>query len=61
MRNTRGVSIGTNCAPLLADIFLYSYEDEFIQTLVKSGKGHLEKSFNFNYIFIDDVFFAKQP
>ena len=27
-----GIPIGTNCAPLLADIFLYSYEVEFIQS-----------------------------
>ena len=25
-----GIPMGTNCAPLLADIFLYSYEAEFI-------------------------------
>ena len=25
-----GIPMGTNCAPLLADIFLYSYELEFI-------------------------------
>ena len=25
-----GIPMGTNCAPLLADIFLYSYETEFI-------------------------------
>ena len=24
-----GIPMGTNCAPLLADIFLYSYEAEF--------------------------------
>ena len=33
-----GIPMGTNCAPLLADLFLYSYEAEFIQTLIKSGK-----------------------
>ena len=34
-----GIPMGTNCAPLLADLFLYSYasEAEFIQTLIKSG------------------------
>ena len=53
--------MGTNCAPLLADIFLYSYEAEIIQTLIKSGKRHLVKSFNFTYRYIDDVFFAEQP
>ena len=51
-----GIPMGTNCAPLLADIFLYSYEAEFIQTLIRSGKRHLAKSFNFTYRYIDDVF-----
>ena len=54
-RIDRGIPMGTNCAPLLADIFLYSYEAEFIQTLIKSGKRHLAKSFNFTYRYIDDV------
>jgi hypothetical protein len=32
--------MGTNCAPLLADLFLYSYESEFPQKLVKDKKIH---------------------
>ena len=28
------IPMGTNCAPLLADIFLYSYKAEFIQSLL---------------------------
>ena len=32
-----GIPMGTNCAPLLADIFLYSYEVEFIQSLLSAG------------------------
>ena len=32
-----GIPMGTNCAPLLADIFLYSYEAEFIQSLLSKG------------------------
>ena len=31
--------MGTNCAPLLADIFLYSYEAEFIQSLLSTGRN----------------------
>jgi hypothetical protein len=27
--------MGTNCAPLLADLFLYSYESEFLQNVQK--------------------------
>ena len=47
--------MGTNCAPLLADLFLYSYEAEFVQSLLKVGKKHLVHQFNFTYRHIDDV------
>ena len=33
-----GIPMGTNCAPFLADIFLYSYEADFIQSLLSTGK-----------------------
>ena len=32
------IQMGTNCAPLLANIFLYSYEAEFIQFLLSTGR-----------------------
>ena len=41
-----GIPIGTNCAPFLADLFLYSYESEFLDSLVRSGHRKLERSFN---------------
>ena len=47
--------MGTNCAPLLADLFLYSYESEFLQNLVKDKKIHEARVFNFTYRYIDDV------
>ena len=56
-----GIPMGTNCAPLLADLFLYSYEAEFIQTLIKSGKQHLAKSFHYTYRYIDDVLSINHP
>ena len=34
-----GIAMGTNCAPLLADLFLYSYEAEYIQSLLSQGKN----------------------
>ena len=46
--------MGTNCAPLLADLFLYSYEAEFLQKLVKDKKIHEARAFNFTYRYIDD-------
>jgi hypothetical protein len=39
-QQTVGIPIGTNCAPLLADLFLflYSYEADFIQGLLKKKR-----------------------
>ena len=45
--------MGTNCAPLLADLFLYSYENEFLDKLIKEGKRKLARKFNLSYI--DDL------
>jgi hypothetical protein len=50
-----GLPMGANCAPLLANLFLYSYESEFHQKLVKDKKIHAARVFNFTYRHIDDV------
>ena len=55
------LKMGTNCAPLLADLFLYSYEAEFIQTLIKSGKRNVAKSFRFTNKYIDGVLSINNP
>ena len=39
-----GIPMGTNCAPLLADIFLYSYEAEFIQSFALNWKEKISIS-----------------
>ena len=56
-----GIPMGTKCAPLLADIFLYSYEAEFIQSLLSTGKKKLASQFNFTYRYIDDVLSINNP
>ena len=56
-----GIPMGTNCASLLADIFLYSYEAEFIQSLLSAGKKRLASQFNFTYRYIDDVLSINNP
>ena len=56
-----GIPMGTNCAPLLADIFLYSYEAEFIQSLLSTGKKKIASQFNFTYRYIDDVLSINNP
>ena len=56
-----GIPMGTNCAPLLADLFLHSYESEFLQTLIKDKKIKEARSFNFTYRYIDDVLSINNP
>ena len=55
------IPIGTNCAPLLADLFLYSYKAEFIQSLLSTGRKRLASQFNFTYRYIDDVLSINNP
>ena len=54
-RQMVGIPMGTNCAPLLADLFLYSYENEFLDKLIKEGKRKLARRFNLSYRYIDDL------
>ena len=56
-----GIPIGTNCAPLLADIFLYSYEAKLIQYLLSTGKKKIASRFNFTYRYINDVLSINNP
>ena len=54
-RQVIGIPMGTNCAPLLADLFLYSYESEFLDNMIRGGHRKLTRSFNLCYRYIDDL------
>ena len=54
-RQMIGIPMGTNCAPLLADLFLYSNENKFLDKLIKEGKRKLARKFNLSYRYTDDV------
>ena len=41
IRQTVGIPMGTRCAPLLDDLFLYSYEANFILALLKKNEKKL--------------------
>ena len=49
------IHMGTNCVPPLTDLFLYSYENEFLDKVIKEGKGKLARKFNLSYRYIDDL------
>ena len=50
-----GIPMETNRAPLLGDLFLYSYKNELLDNLIKEGKRKLAKKFNLSYCYIDDL------
>ena len=49
---TVGIRMGTNCALLLVDLFLYSYEADFIQSLVQRNEKKLVQSFVFTFRYV---------
>ena len=49
-----GNPLGTDCVPLLVDLFLHSYEADFIQGLLKKKKK-LARSFHFTFRYIDEI------
>ena len=45
-RQTFGIPKETNCVPLLAALFFYSYENEFLDKLIKESRRKLARKFN---------------
>ena len=52
--------MGTNCAPLLADLYLFFYEYKFMESLTKK-QLHLARMFNHTYRYIDDLLSVNNP
>ena len=52
---SKQVQMGTNCAPLLADVFLYSYGGR----LLKKNEKELPRSLNFTFRYIDVMILAR--
>ena len=60
-QQTVDIQMGTNCAPLVADLFLYSYESDFVQHLQKSKLKKQKTSFNLTFHYIEDVLSLNNP
>ena len=54
-QQTAGMTMGTKSVPLLADLFFYSYETNFLQGLPKKKEKKLTRPFHFTFRYIDDV------
>ena len=54
-QQTISIPMGTNCAPLLADLFLHAYEADFLSELLKNEDRKLSQTINSSFHYIDDV------
>ena len=50
-----GISMGTNCTPLLADLFLHVYQADFLQRLLKNKVRKLFYTINCHGAIVDSV------
>ena len=56
-----GIPMGTHCSPLLADLFLYCYERDFMSHRHKSKRFDLIDKINDTSRYLDDIFTIYNP
>ena len=54
-RQVVGIPLGTNCAPWVADLFLFSYERDFMMSLSDDKQADVIDAFNTTSIYLDDI------
>ena len=54
-RQVVGIPMGTNCAPLVADIFLFCYERDFMMSLSDDKQADIIDAFNTTSRYLDDI------
>ena len=45
-RQSIGIPMGTNCAPLVTDLFLFCYERDFMKSLSRENQADVIEAFN---------------
>ena len=50
-----GITMGTNCAPLVADLFLFCYEGDFMKSLSQENQAEIIGAFNSTSKYLDDL------
>ena len=59
-QQTIGIPMGTDCAPLVTDLFLFSYEFEFMKSLIRTDLSVAAK-FNNTCRYINDLLTLNNP
>ena len=56
-----GIPMGSNCAPLVADLFLYCFERDFMLSLKPDSQAEVINAFNKTSRYLDDIFNIDNP
>ena len=54
-RKIVGIPIGTNCASLVADLFLFCYERDFMMSLSVENQSEIVEAFSSTSRYLDDL------
>ena len=54
-RQVVGIPMGTNCAPLVADLFLFCYERDFMMSLSDDKQADVIDAFNTTSRYLDSI------
>ena len=60
-RQIVGIPMGTNCAPLVADLFLFCYERDFMASFSDVKQAEIIEAFNSTSRFLDDLLHIDNP
>ena len=60
-RQIVGIPMGTNCAPLVADLFLFCYERDFMLSLSDNNQADVIEAFNSTSRYLDDLLNIDNP
>jgi hypothetical protein len=60
-RQVVGIPMGTNCAPLVADLFLFCFERDFMLSLSPIDQRDVIEAFNDTSRYLDDIFNMDNP
>ena len=56
-----GIPMDTNCAPLVADLFSYCYERDFMDSLNRDNQADVIEAFNSTSRYFDDLLNIDNP
>ena len=54
-RQIEGIPMGANCAPLVANLFLFCYERDFMLSLSDDNQFEVIEAFNSTSRYLDDL------